>query len=282
MMLSVKLLPFPVPATGWVPDDEVTDSIKEVNIRDAPLGVEGKVSTGIEIDNRKFFLNVSQQANWPSCTANACCDLWEAVEVHSLVGRGMALNTAKTFVPDKSRMFAWWNGRNEMSPNRSKDAGSGCYNRLIMDIVGRHGLPKEATWPYDNAVVNANGEPRTVARPSIAAYREAFRSRSKGSYKIFDEDTKRVERCIQTLQVLPGIAFGTALGNQFGLAEDNVLQPEDNGARHAMVIVGWSSAKGAFLVRNSWGTGFGMEGYCWMSADYIAWKKTGSLWVVTG
>jgi len=32
---------------------------------------------------------------------------------------------------------------------------------------------------------------------------------------------------------------------------------------HCIVIVGYDDTKQAWLVRNSWGTGWGMEGYCW-------------------
>jgi cathepsin L len=33
---------------------------------------------------------------------------------------------------------------------------------------------------------------------------------------------------------------------------------------HAVVIVGWDNTKDAWLVRNSWGTGWGNDGYAWV------------------
>ncbi len=281
------LVPLPsirrtVQLNGWLPDPK--DGKLEVDVRDAPLGVEDQSATTADIDNRPFYRDVSDQCAFPSCTANACADLWEAVEIHKLVRqRGVPLELAKSSVPDKSRMFAWWNGRNEMDPCRATDPTSGCFNRLIMDVVGRHGLPREATWPYDDAPCGADGRHRTVVKPSIQAYREAFASRSTGSYKLFDTGTKRVDRVIQTLQVLPGVAFGTAVNKAIGSIGGNVAQrPDSIDGRHAMVLVGWSAKLGAFLVRNSWSKLFGMSGYFWMSADYVAWSETDGLWVVTG
>ncbi|MBS1563764.1 MAG: peptidase, partial [Bacteroidetes bacterium] len=38
---------------------------------------------------------------------------------------------------------------------------------------------------------------------------------------------------------------------------------------HAVMAVGYSDAKQAVLVRNSWGTGWGIKGYFWMPYAYI-------------
>ena len=46
---------------------------------------------------------------------------------------------------------------------------------------------------------------------------------------------------------------------------------------HAVVLCGYDEnkvmpdgSKGAFLVRNSWGSGWGLAGYFWMAANYLA------------
>src|SRR5439155_1322751 len=39
---------------------------------------------------------------------------------------------------------------------------------------------------------------------------------------------------------------------------------------HAVLAVGYDDAKKRFLVRNSWGTGWGMQGYFTMPYDYLA------------
>lgn len=48
---------------------------------------------------------------------------------------------------------------------------------------------------------------------------------------------------------------------------------------HAVVIVGWDDAKGAWRVRNSWGTGWGENGYAWVKYDNnaIGWD---TVWAV--
>lgn len=37
-----------------------------------------------------------------------------------------------------------------------------------------------------------------------------------------------------------------------------------NGTNHAMLLVGWDDSKQAWLVKNSWGTGWGESGYAWI------------------
>jgi cathepsin L len=36
---------------------------------------------------------------------------------------------------------------------------------------------------------------------------------------------------------------------------------------HGVTLVGWDDAKGAWLIKNSWGTGWGESGYMWISYD---------------
>jgi cathepsin L len=57
-------------------------------------------------------------------------------------------------------------------------------------------------------------------------------------------------------------------------AHYNFTQPFEehsaDDANHAVLIVGWDNAKGtkgAWLVKNSWGTGWGLDGYMWITYD---------------
>ncbi|MBL7814658.1 MAG: hypothetical protein JNL70_06600 [Saprospiraceae bacterium] len=49
-------------------------------------------------------------------------------------------------------------------------------------------------------------------------------------------------------------------GTYFGTAS-NYNNPETN---HAIVLVGWDDTKGAWLLKNSWGTDWGEDGYMWI------------------
>jgi C1A family cysteine protease len=49
-----------------------------------------------------------------------------------------------------------------------------------------------------------------------------------------------------------------------GVYRENV-ESDDAGGGHAVVLVGWDDAKGAWLMRNSWGKDWGLGGYAWMA-----------------
>lgn len=44
-----------------------------------------------------------------------------------------------------------------------------------------------------------------------------------------------------------------------------VYSPQRNNGAHMVVIVGWDDDRGAWLMRNSWGTGWGDDGYGWIA-----------------
>lgn len=48
---------------------------------------------------------------------------------------------------------------------------------------------------------------------------------------------------------------------------------------HVVMIVGWDDSKGAWRVRNSWGSGWGENGYAWVKYNHnaIGWD---SVWVI--
>ena len=258
---------------GWVEDP--TDT------RDVPFGACSlsnlPVGSGQVIDNTPYFKDVSSQLNLPACVANAAADLMEAASIVDKCAAGMPLDQARATTPDLSRMFIWWNARNEMWPNATRDATSGTYNRLAMDVLARFGVCTEARWPYETT--------KATTRPSIMSYREAIPNRFSAFYSIDSSGDGRVNAVIQALSAKHNVLFGTALGRSFTSYTSGVVHKpsaiDPIIGRHAMVICGWDPSKQAVKVRNSWNTGWGEAGYWWMHVDYLTWDNTKSLWVPT-
>lgn len=94
-----------------------------------------------------------------------------------------------------------------------------------------------------------------------------------GNYRWTDSDIAIAKNVLKNLRHV--IVFRTYLDSNFqGINYASGATWEYNGSSiggHAMCIVGYNTGldggTGAFKVRNSWGTDFGDDGYCWISFD---------------
>lgn len=203
-----------------------------------------------------------------NCVANAVADSFEAQMAHRK-------GCDPSQIEDISRLFIYWNARNLSNPPTcNKDSGSKI--RLAFDCMARYGAPTEKTYPYDTSKVNT--------RPTIISYREAIKNRISKFYRIDGEGTMRISQIKQALSSGNPVVFGTKIAESFRKVNSDAVITNPGGGwigGHAMVIVGWSESKLAFEVRNSWGTDWGVNGYCWMDKDYIASNVTSDIWAAT-
>jgi C1A family cysteine protease len=258
-----------MPRLGWFPDPP---SSADWQLSSTILATTGTIVS--EVDLSPYFKAVSDQFQFSSCTANAIADSWEAQTIMAKVATGTAITVAVANTPDLSRMFCWWNGRNAMYPSQT-NRDTGCYLRLVMDSVARFGLCTEVRWPYTAENVSR--------RPSLMAYREAAQHRCDAFYAISEIGPERIQLLLRALSNRKAIAFGTTIDKAFfGLEPVDVwTQTGETVGGHAMAIVGYSLARHAFKVRNSWSEYWCDGGYCWISEAHMQSVAAGSFWIPT-
>jgi cathepsin L len=67
-----------------------------------------------------------------------------------------------------------------------------------------------------------------------------------------------------------------------GLVYNEYVASDEAGGGHAVLLVGWDDDKGAWLMKNSWGTDWGEDGYCWIAygsnriGRHTSWIKAAS------
>jgi C1A family cysteine protease len=220
-----------------------------------------------DISLKKFFKEISNQYSLGSCVANAVAD---SLEAQIIQRKGVAPSTLN----DLSRLFIYWNARNlNNPPTTDKDNGSKI--RFAFDSVARYGVCSENTWKYD--------ESKVLQRPSILAYREAVQNRIYKFYRITSTDENRFLQIKQALSAKNPVVFGITINNSFKyINNDSVVLDDGKGyiGGHAMVCMGWSENKKAFEVRNSWGTDWGIGGYCFIDKNYLI-NQAHDIWVAT-
>lgn len=80
----------------------------------------------------------------------------------------------------------------------------------------------------------------------------------------------------QALCTYGPLAVAVRVTGKFQAYTGGVFNENDNGSvNHGVLLIGWDDAKGAWLIKNSWGTGWGESGGYGSSKGYM-WIKYGS------
>jgi C1A family cysteine protease len=176
-----------------------------------------------------------------------------------------------------SRLALYWNARYQHGGQRSD---SGTYIREAFKVLAKIGVPHEALHPFSTFTLTVNRQ------PPIKSYIEGHK-RSGGRYVRIDSyGSDRIADIRAALRNRLPVVFGTLVSEDFlRLRGNTVAQAPTAAARiaggHAMVVVGDDPQRG-FIVQNSWGRGWGDNGYCVLSYDYVTSGITRDLWCVDG
>ncbi len=252
---------------GWQPDIPdirdftiESDGIKEVLGRSKPLKA-GKAQKPKKIDLRKWCSPVEDQENLGSCTANAGVGLLEYYQKRAY---GKYLNGSRLFLYKTTRKLLGWTG------------DTGAYLRSTMKAMVLFGIPEEKYWPYN--VPDYEDEPTSFVYSlannykSVKYYRLDPSGTSTGNVLITIKDYLVAGLPsmfgFSVYSSIPGVGDGTG-DIPFPVQGDTLL------GGHAIVTVGYDdekkigNQKGALLIRNSWGTNWGENGYGWLPYAYV-------------
>jgi C1A family cysteine protease len=229
---------------GWIPD--IPDQ------RDHRYAAPPANLTALprSVDLRKGCPAVYDQGALGSCTANA-------------IGGAVEFDRLKQKLPDfvPSRLFIYYN---ERKIEGTIDIDSGAMIRDGIKSVASDGVCPEPEWPY---VIS-----KFTQKPPAKAYRDALEDRAV-SYQRLIQDLSQMKGCLASgYPFIFGFtvyeSFETATVARTGHAP--LPEPGERAVGgHAVVAVGYDDAKEWFLVRNSWGTAWGMKGYLTMPYSYL-------------
>jgi C1A family cysteine protease len=244
------------------PDGSTTDLIAlDKKFEELAAKLNFKTSSG-DVDLSQYCIAMNQYSA-ESCTGNATC---ESLEILENISTGSAVLLSRLFTYGMARTIEGTLGQ---------DAGS--HVRTCFETLSLYGVCTEAIWPYDLSKVDVS--------PSIAAQRQAVGHKTTGYYRITSTGSQRLTDITTALYNKHPVVIATDVGQAFDNLPSGVTPPLGPPASgtitggHALVIVGYVG--GNYVVKNSWGTGWGNNGFCLFTPDYLTWTDTDDLWVPT-
>lgn len=262
--MADDLTPKKIKKYGWKPDFPDKRDLKFKFTKEVfPL-------VTVMLTDKYNFSKPYDQGNLGSCTANGIAFL----DQFWFLNKSATPNpSAKVFMP--SRLFIyWW----ERFVEHTVPYDAGAQIRDGIKVLARKGACEEEKWPYDI------GEFAT--KPNHDAIKQARRFQAL-EYKRLDGTNKGeiVAALVDGHPVVFGFTVYESFESQEVADTGIVPMPQQNESilgGHCVVIVGYNAEEDYFLIRNSWGENWGINGYFKMPGAYVSdGNLCDDFWIIT-
>jgi C1A family cysteine protease len=276
---------------GWLPDypDFRDYTVEHDDIKGMlrHIGVIKVTSLPESVDLRPWCSPIQDQGELGSCTAHAGVGMVEYFEIRAF---GKHVVGSRLFLYKVTRNLLHWTG------------DSGAFTRSMMGALVLFGLVPEEYWPYN--IADFDQEPTAFCY----AYAQNFQSID---YYRLDPPGITPIKLLNQIKInisagLPAICGFTIYSSYLqGMVSGKIPFPTSDEkiiGGHAVMVVGYddtlkiknsnigsAETTGAFLIRNSWGAKWGIEGYGWLPYQYVTkrlaidwWSLLKNEWVDTG
>lgn len=230
---------------GWVRDlPDTRDFLYAAPLGSFPKGLPQAV------DLRSKCPPVYNQGQLGSCTANG---------IGAAIQFDQKKQGAKSFTP--SRLFIYYS---ERVIENTVGQDSGAQVRDGIKAVATLGAPPETDWPYDIS--------KFSVKPPANAYADAKQD-LVSSYSRVSQILPQMQGCLAAgYPFVLGFTVYASFESE-AVAKTGVVPMPSHGENvmggHCVLAVGYDNAKRVFIIRNSWGTGWGLKGYCLMPFEYL-------------
>lgn len=229
---------------GWKPDLPDRRDFQYA----APAPVLNSLTSKVDLTSQ--CPPVYDQGQLGSCTANS-------------IGAAFEFELLKQKLTDfmPSRLFIYYN---ERAIENTINSDSGAQIRDGIKSIATQGVCPETSWPYNPS--------EFAVKPYQSCYTEALKNTAT-SYHRVARNLNQMKACLTDgYPFVIGFTVYSSFESQ-KVAQTGVLnmpaEDETVIGGHAVLIVGYDDSSSRFIVRNSWGAGWGQKGYFTMPYDYL-------------
>jgi C1A family cysteine protease len=217
-----------------------------------PIHAAGDLPSSVDL--RPKCPPVYDQGDLGACTGNALAGLFEFLQMELKL---------PSWVP--SRLFIYY-GERAIEGDIGQDNGAEI--RDGMTVLERKGVCPETIWPYNIA--------KFAVKPPAQAFGTAVHHKIGLYQRLDNTNLLSLKSCLAA--GFPFV-FGFTVYESFeseDVAKTGVVPmpapKEQTLGGHAVMAVGYDDASQVFLVRNSWGSGWGQAGYFTIPYAYLTSK----------
>jgi C1A family cysteine protease len=220
------------------------------------------------IDWREFCTPIEDQQVLNACTAHACLGLLQYFERRAL---GKVIDPSRLFLYKMTRQLLHWTG----------DTGTAL--RPTVKAMIRFGIPPEEHWPYELTKLDQQPD------PFLFSFAKEVQSIC---YLRLDPRGTSGEETLENIKAFLAAGFPSMFGfpvlSSLSQDQDIPFPTVFDFLRggQAVIAIGYDdvrvirSTRGALLIRNSWGTGWGEGGYGWLPDAYVKEQLAVDFWTL--
>jgi C1A family cysteine protease len=201
---------------------------------------------------------IYNQGDLGSCTANALCAVI-GCDSPEIIG---------------SRLFLYYNER-KLENDIPDDVGATLSDGI--KCLQIYGICQETLWTYDIS--------KFAVKPSDACYTQS------GLHKVLKANNIQNDLISMKTSLANGLPFVVGIMIYESFESDKVtssgivpmpnIETEQLFGGHAVVCVGYNDTKQMWLMRNSWGTEWGLNGYFYLPYEYLIGDLATDLWNIS-
>jgi hypothetical protein len=234
------------------------------------------------VDLRPLCQPIQDQGMESSCTgqmAKCLCDLAQRAQK----GPGGVVPSSALFPYANGRALEW--GKDAVLADFGAYISRVLESLTVMGNVPFFAWGTEADQDNVRASQTIDGEclaARATETPHFALYEEGYQHRISFDswYRIHEQGEALISEIERIVATKHGVGFGGPVSEAYTRFVSSGVAPIDpsegqEAGMHAQVIVGYERRDRLFLLRNSWGKGFGDAGYAWVPYRYMLSPRVG-------